>query len=1508
MRVERDILVRFVFPELRERCEKRRLHIVDIDLRWGVSEEQAERKVLQVCLDEIDRCRPFFIGILGERYGWVPARYEIPDEPSYLWLRALEPGRSITALEIYYGVLREPERARRAFFYFRSHEYIDELPEDQRPDHRSENERASQNLIILKKEVESHAHTETYQRPDDGFSKMVLEDLWSAIQAEHPEETAETDELAEERAFHDSFLERVTRYFIGRSDLLDDLETYVTSAEPVPLVVTGSSGTGKSALMGEFARIYSAKDPGSFLLPHFIGVSPGSVNIRHTLRRLCRELARLLGVDDEILQDYVNLRVTFAHLLERASDSGYRTILILDGLDQLQESHGARSLDWLPHRLPRNVRLIVTTVEDDCLEVLRGRTPKVVEHQVDVLDPVSCRNLLTTTLAEYGKRLDPNQMDHLMSKREAGNPLYLTIAAEELRVFGAFEKVTDRIADLPQDILSLFGQVLLRLESDNDPERVREALSLLASSRYGLLETEMLELLRRAGEPQLPPALWAPIYRSMRFFLRPPDDRGGATLGFLHRQIREAVITRYLHSGGDMRAAHRKLATYFRAKADPRDAGNWSANSSRGLAELPFHLLSAGMWTGLASVLCDLRFVAAKCAAGMTYDLTNDYDMAVAQIPQGQERKQRDADRSTRLLRFRREVTAYAVDSRASRGELSILPEVPESLVPGDGVEHEGQRDRSLLQPLLEFRAFISASGQALARYCNQPGFCVQHAFNNAQGSVVGQAAEAIVNDPSFGDPCLLRLQGSRSSMVRRTALRTTVEAHRLVTVLQQSLDGATIYSGGDDGTLRVWSAGTGECLRSISLTSPFYQVHGLAVSADGTVGITVPDASDKVLLIWDLNAGTQIGCLEGHEKGISSIAITPDGAIALSAGSDSTLRVWDVTSAVCVRVHHLDQAPKVVALSPDARVAIVVCQSTAKLMELSSGQTLSEIAIPASHSRCAAASLDLRWMLIGEDKKLRIWDTRTGDSRTFDWQGAASIRAIALSLDGNVGLSAGDDAIVRVWDIAQERCVRVFHGHSDAVNSLCIAPDASYAVSGGRDGSMRVWDLEARSDVEPDLEQRTLDPIRAVLMPLGNVATSQTKGGKTQFWNTETGDELTVFKGVQMFITDDGRLEGSRVTGGIEVRESLTGRKWNLRLDDPPKNAQEEHPLLSLPTLRIAANGHRAVSHMNTSVWVWDLDSGIPSATIPMPEGVASVAIAGRGHRVAAGGGQPRGKDDWKIRLLDPGIGVLNELEGHGNIVSALEITPDDCVLVSGSHDGTVRLWDLESGAMLRSFGQPYSPVSSEAPFYMGTITQVLLTSDGRRAVILNSYGKTWLCDLQSGGLVGPLETHGLNTARRHLAVISTDGKWLFTGVGLRNIYVWDMERVELVIATVEQAEQQCLAVHGNLLAFGDQSGRVTFSTTTNLLLRSPIVTARRDGPVPCPHCHGELTIPWSAAAAIEGIESSTRSQIGLSPCLDLPESAWNTAELSANCPCCRNEIRFNPFFAGGARTSLPK
>src|SRR5690606_36096057 len=117
-------------------CEERGVGWSEVDLRWGVTDEQkAEGAVLPICLAEIDRSRPFFLGLLGQRYGWLPE--EVPDDlATHLpWLRDLE-GTSVTEMGVLHGVLNDPTMSQPggdsfAFFHLRDPSWMASRPEEE---------------------------------------------------------------------------------------------------------------------------------------------------------------------------------------------------------------------------------------------------------------------------------------------------------------------------------------------------------------------------------------------------------------------------------------------------------------------------------------------------------------------------------------------------------------------------------------------------------------------------------------------------------------------------------------------------------------------------------------------------------------------------------------------------------------------------------------------------------------------------------------------------------------------------------------------------------------------------------------------------------------------------------------------------------------------------------------------------------------------------------------------------------------------------------------------------------------------------------------------------------------------------------------------------------------------------------------------------------------------------------------------------------------------------------
>jgi len=104
--------------------------VTEVDLRWGIAvDESAESSILPLCLAEIDRCLPWFIGLLGNRYGWVPRQTSSDVIEEHGWVTE-HAQSSVTELEIVHGVLRKPSNAARALFYFRDRDFIERLPAD----------------------------------------------------------------------------------------------------------------------------------------------------------------------------------------------------------------------------------------------------------------------------------------------------------------------------------------------------------------------------------------------------------------------------------------------------------------------------------------------------------------------------------------------------------------------------------------------------------------------------------------------------------------------------------------------------------------------------------------------------------------------------------------------------------------------------------------------------------------------------------------------------------------------------------------------------------------------------------------------------------------------------------------------------------------------------------------------------------------------------------------------------------------------------------------------------------------------------------------------------------------------------------------------------------------------------------------------------------------------------------------------------------------------------------
>jgi nephrocystin-3 len=591
---ERDLLVRQVFPALRARLLERFVELVDVDLRWGITAEQAERgEVLPICLAEIERSRPYFVGLLGERYGWTPAADAYAAEllERQTWLRQHRGGKSVTELEILHGVLNNPAMAGRALFYFRSPTYAETRGEGYLP--ANESEHAQQTALKASVRASGFPLVEGYANPD-ALAERLKQDLWTILDAAFPPEEV-PDAFTRASRQHEAYAAPRRRLYLGGEHYIASLNNAIASSEP-RILIEGASGGGKSALVANWLSRWRAAHPQDLVHEHYLAATSDAAAPIGLVRRLAEAIQRTTGVEDPIASEpqklFESMPNWFATASAHASRLGCRWIIALDGLNGLTD---LRDLRWLPQFLPERLHLVVSCLPGPVLDAL---TDKGVwrRTRVEPLTVAEVQDLLVRYLAQYNKTLSKDQLRQVLSHPLSTNPLFLRTLAEEMRVFGVYEQLAVRLQHYlkSETVADLFERVLARVEEDCGQEQVRQALLAIWASRSGLSEKEI------QGFAGLVPATWAPVRYAMAEALLEANGR----LTFSHDYLRRAVAARYLPGEEEPHQAHQSLATWFAGQ--PVDA--------RVAEELPWQWQRGAAWTELEQCLTVRPVFEAICA------------------------------------------------------------------------------------------------------------------------------------------------------------------------------------------------------------------------------------------------------------------------------------------------------------------------------------------------------------------------------------------------------------------------------------------------------------------------------------------------------------------------------------------------------------------------------------------------------------------------------------------------------------------------------------------------------------------------------------------------------------------------------------------------------------------------------------------------------------------------------------------------------------------------------
>ena len=324
---------------------------------------------------------------------------------------------------------------------------------------------------------------------------------------------------------HIRFSQLKAESFTSRDTLLQTSTNHVQS-EKQYLVFNGVSGCGKTSAICKICKDYIyniCKDKSNtILLMRYIGTSEDSHNIQTILKSIIFQLEELVNkvlgkntqipkkiiVDDNDLTPIHNLYKYFSKFFKKIGHEfkNLKFVLILDSLDQLSDDHNSRSLEWIPMNLPKNFKIILSTIKAELGEnesdgrfgpysALRDMISETNFIPISDLSNEEIEQVYCKKFGDARRILQESQKNYLLEKlKNCRSPLYLKIVIDQAlkwdSEFDSFDEsavgntVDDTIEKIFEEVEKTFRQ-----------EFVGRILKFISINKYGLDINNLIEVL-----------------------------------------------------------------------------------------------------------------------------------------------------------------------------------------------------------------------------------------------------------------------------------------------------------------------------------------------------------------------------------------------------------------------------------------------------------------------------------------------------------------------------------------------------------------------------------------------------------------------------------------------------------------------------------------------------------------------------------------------------------------------------------------------------------------------------------------------------------------------------------------------------------------------------------------------------------------------------------------------------------------------------------------------------
>ncbi|WP_327684210.1 trypsin-like serine protease [Kitasatospora sp. NBC_00458] len=1078
--------------------------------------------------------------------------------------------------------------------------------------------------------------------------------------------------------------------FRGRSTALNEIVYWLhEGAERQALVVTGSPGVGKSAVLGRIvttadADVVATLPPEDDAVRARVGSVACAVHAKgKTAMAVAEEIAR--GASAALPAAPQDLALVLRDALMARRPPHFN--VVIDALDEAATPADARAV------ITGIVQPLVETCSDLGVRVVLGSRRRdngggllsVFGTAMRVIDLDTATYFSEADLAAYAlatlQLAGDERPDSPYRDEAVAGPVAHRIAAlseQNFLIAGLVARthgMADRTPVAPRDVAF----------TPTVDAALREYLKLLPPVD-GVPAWDAMTALAYAEAPGVPLALWRAAIRALfgvavpedalRAFARSsaanflvetmaaePGDAGGRILRLFHQALDDALLG--ARADLDMTAADEgKIA---RALTELGRATAWTGCPDYLLAALPGHAARGGV---LDDLLLDDSYLL-RADLGRIIPLAGATPAGSAAMP-----------RSLLLRKTPRAIHA----GPAARAALFSVTAARDGLAGGEFAAEAPYRGVWAAVTARQEDTVLEGHQGTVALVCEVPV---------GERSLMAAVDDRAVRvwDPTSGD--LLRtLPGDARSVLAVCAVPT---GH-----------GTVLATAGADHLVRLWDPLTGQLVRTLAEHTG--AVRHLCHVRLGERDLLVSAGDDVTVRLWDPVSGQNLQTLHDHAGPLAAVAPeAPAGGYDIivargpGMGGARSLRLWGVVPAADGRAGDAASGGPPVRYFPGSRD-----ETTADTLAADPGGRF--VAEPA-----------------GAD--VRLWNLRTGRPGTaLEGHRARVLAVCAVPVPGDpLVAGAGSDGTIRVWETGTGLARRVLRGHTSAVRTVCAVSVGHRVMlaSGGDDGTVRIWDPSADGPEGADGGPSGRDAA-----PTGGGAVAVVRvGGRTVLahagtptglvlWGLDTGREVTRHPPPPPTVVDLHQLgENGEVclvgggSGGVRLWDPGSGRTEVLG------TGPETAPPTAVCGLRPAGRTVLAVGHDSGAITFIARDTG---RLLPSRHRHTRSVSALREVRVNDFVMLASASADHTVRLWGAAAGdPLQTLRGHeGAVTSLAELPgfgPQGVLLASGSADLSVRLWDPVSGDHLATLNGHSGPVTALSTVRVGRETVLASASTDR-------------------------------------------------------------------------------------------------------------------------------------------------------------------------------------------------